>query len=111
MSALASALAKTRRRQIPFLFLLYIVAYLDRINVGFASLQMNRALGFSATTYGFGAGIFFVSYVLFEVPSNVILARVGARLWIARIMPVLVLLAFAAAFSLIAAMRFRWEES
>lgn len=86
MSALASALAKTRRRQIPFLFLLYIVAYLDRINVGFASLQMNRALGFSATTYGFGAGIFFVSYVMFEVPSNVILARVGARLWIARIM-------------------------
>src|SRR5262245_14689323 len=86
MSALAVALAKARRRQIPFLFLLYIVAYLDRINVGFASLQMNRALGFSATTYGLGAGIFFVSYVLFEVPSNMILARVGARLWIARIM-------------------------
>jgi D-galactonate transporter len=86
MPALASALAKTRRRQIPFLFLLYIVAYLDRINVGFASLQMNRALGFSATTYGLGAGIFFIGYVLFEVPSNIILARVGARLWIARIM-------------------------
>ena len=81
-----SALAKARRRLIPFLFLLYIVAYLDRINVGFAALQMNRALGFSATTYGFGAGIFFLSYVLFEIPSNVILARVGARLWIARIM-------------------------
>jgi D-galactonate transporter len=86
MSALASALSKTRRRQIPFLFLLYIVAYVDRINVGFASLQMNRALGFSATTYGLGAGIFFISYVLFEVPSNIILARVGARVWIARIM-------------------------
>lgn len=86
MPVLASALAKTRRRQIPFLFLLYIVAYLDRINVGFASLQMNRALGLSATTYGLGAGMFFVSYVLFEVPSNIILARVGARLWIARIM-------------------------
>jgi ACS family tartrate transporter-like MFS transporter len=86
MTPLASALAKARRRQIPFLFVLYIVAYLDRINVGFASLQMNDALGFSATTYGFGAGIFFVSYVLFEVPSNVILARVGARRWIARIM-------------------------
>lgn len=83
---LDSALAKVRRRLIPFLFLLYIVAYLDRINVGFASLQMNRALGFSATTYGLGAGIFFVSYVVFEIPSNVILARVGARLWIARIM-------------------------
>jgi len=81
-----SALAKARRRLIPFLFLLYVVAYLDRINVGFAALQMNQALGFSATTYGFGAGIFFLSYVLFEIPSNVILARVGARLWIARIM-------------------------
>jgi MFS transporter, ACS family, tartrate transporter len=80
------ALAKARRRLIPFLFLLYIVAYLDRINVGFASLQMNAALGFSATTYGLGAGIFFLSYVVFEIPSNVVLARIGARLWIARIM-------------------------
>ena len=79
-------MAVARRRLIPFLFLLYIVAYLDRINVGFASLQMNQALGFSATTYGFGAGVFFLSYVLFEIPSNVILARVGARVWIARIM-------------------------
>jgi ACS family tartrate transporter-like MFS transporter len=78
--------AKARRRLIPFLFLLYIVAYLDRINVGFAALQMNAALGFSATTYGLGAGMFFLSYVLFEIPSNVMLARVGARLWIARIM-------------------------
>src|SRR5881275_1742227 len=83
---LAAVLAKVRRRLIPFLFLLYIVAYLDRINVGFAALQMNQALGFSSTTYGFGAGIFFLSYVLFEVPSNVILARIGARVWIARIM-------------------------
>jgi len=83
---IAPVLAKARRRLIPFLFLLYIVAYLDRINVGFAALQMNRALGFSATTYGFGAGIFFLSYVLFEIPSNVILASVGARRWIARIM-------------------------
>jgi MFS transporter, ACS family, tartrate transporter len=82
----APALAKARRRLIPFLFLLYIVAYLDRINVGFAALQMNEALGFSSSVYGFGAGIFFLSYVLFEVPSNVILARVGARVWIARIM-------------------------
>ena len=83
---LALVLAKARRRLIPFLFLLYIVAYLDRINVGFAALQMNQALGFSATVYGFGAGIFFLGYVLFEIPSNVILARVGARIWIARIM-------------------------
>src|SRR5437016_6069001 len=83
---LVSAVATVRRRLIPLLFLLYICAYLDRINVGFASLQMNQALGFSATTYASGAGIFFLSYVAFEVPSNVILARVGARLWIVRIM-------------------------
>jgi ACS family tartrate transporter-like MFS transporter len=82
----AAAVAKARRRLIPFLFLLYIVAYLDRINVGFAALQMNEALGFSARTFGFGAGIFFVSYVAFEIPSNLILARIGARIWIARIM-------------------------
>ena len=85
-TALASATSKTRRRLIPFLFLLYIVAYLDRVNVGFAALQMNQALGFSARTYGLGSGIFFLSYVAFEIPSNVMLARVGARLWIARIM-------------------------
>jgi ACS family tartrate transporter-like MFS transporter len=83
---LASAVRRVRRHLIPFLFLLYIFAYLDRINVGFASLQMNEALGFSASTYGLGAGIFFLSYVAFEIPSNIILARVGARLWIARIM-------------------------
>ena len=81
-----SALTKARRRLLPFLFLLYVVSYLDRINVGFAALQMNDALGFSSVTYSFGAGIFFLSYTLLEVPSNVILARVGARLWIARIM-------------------------
>jgi len=80
------AIRKARRHQIPFLFLLYIVAYLDRINVGFAALQMNEAIGLSATAYSIGAGIFFVSYAIFEVPSNVILARIGARRWIARIM-------------------------
>ena len=85
-TALANATSKARRRLIPFLFLLYIVAYLDRVNVGFAALQMNQALGFSASTYGLGSGIFFLSYVAFEIPSNVMLARVGARLWIARIM-------------------------
>jgi MFS transporter, ACS family, tartrate transporter len=85
-AALSSALQKVRRRLIPFLCLLYIVAYVDRINVGFAALQMNKALGFSATTYGFGSGIFFVSYILLEIPSNVVLAHVGARRWIARIM-------------------------
>lgn len=83
---LASAAGRVRRRLVPFLFLLYIFAYLDRINVGFAALQMNEALGFSAAVYGFGAGIFFLSYTAFEIPSNIILARVGARRWIARIM-------------------------
>ncbi|HJZ78009.1 MAG TPA: MFS transporter [Vicinamibacterales bacterium] len=82
----ARVVAKVRRRLIPFLFLLYIVAYLDRINVGFAALQMNASLGFSSTVYGLGAGIFFLSYTLFEIPSNIMLARIGARLWIARIM-------------------------
>lgn len=81
-----SALRKVRWRLIPFLFLLYIVAYLDRVNVGFAAIDMNRDLGFSAAVYGLGSGIFFLSYTLFEVPSNLILARVGVRVWIARIM-------------------------
>ena len=82
----AVALAKARRRLLPFLFLLYVVSYLDRINVGFAALQMNAALQFSSVTYSLGAGVFFLSYTLLEIPSNVVLARVGARLWIARIM-------------------------
>ncbi len=77
---------KVTMRIVPFLFLCYFAAYLDRVNVGFAKLQMLRELGFSETVYGFGAGIFFLGYVLFEVPSNVILHRVGARMWIARIM-------------------------
>jgi len=63
-----------------------LVAFLDRVNVGFAALQMNKDLGFSATVYGWGAGIFFLGYFLFEVPSNIALERVGARRWIARIM-------------------------
>src|SRR6476619_5753493 len=78
--------AKVSRRLLPFLFLLYIVCFLDRVNVGFAALQMNRELGFSPAMYGLGAGIFFLGYVLCEIPSNLILARVGARIWIARIM-------------------------
>jgi ACS family tartrate transporter-like MFS transporter len=79
-------MAKVSLRLIPFMFLLYIVSYLDRVNVSFASLQMNAALGFSAQIYSLGAGIFFIAYFIFEVPSNLILHRVGARLWIARIM-------------------------
>jgi ACS family tartrate transporter-like MFS transporter len=73
-------------RLLPFLFVLYIFNYLDRANVAIAALQMNRDLRFSATAYGFGAGIFSLGYALFEVPSNLVLARVGARYWIARIM-------------------------
>jgi ACS family tartrate transporter-like MFS transporter len=80
------ALAAVRRRLIPFLFVLYLVSYLDRVNVSFAALQMNEELGFSASIYGFGAGIFFLSYVLFEIPSNLLLERFGVRIWIARIM-------------------------
>jgi sugar phosphate permease len=77
---------KVTARLVPFLFFCYLAAYLDRVNVGFAKLQMLKELNFSATVYGFGAGIFFLGYVLFEVPSNIIMHRVGARLWIARIM-------------------------
>jgi ACS family tartrate transporter-like MFS transporter len=79
-------LRKVGARLIPFLFVLYIVAWLDRVNVGFAGLQMNSDLGFSSAAFGFGSGVFFLGYCLFEVPSNLILHRVGARRWIARIM-------------------------
>ena len=81
-----ATMQKVSRRLIPYLFVLYVAAYLDRINIGFAQLQMKSALGFSDTVYGLGAGIFFLGYFLFEVPSNLILARIGARVWIARIM-------------------------
>jgi ACS family tartrate transporter-like MFS transporter len=80
------AFAKAAWRLIPFMGLLYVTSFLDRVNVGFAALTMNRDLGLDATAYGLGAGIFFVGYFLFEVPSNVILERVGARVWIFRIM-------------------------
>src|SRR4051812_31467518 len=75
-------------RLLPFLFLLYIVAYLDRINVGFAALQMKGQLGFSDEVYGLGAGIFFAGYFFFQVPSNLALSKFGARRWIAVIMVV-----------------------
>jgi MFS transporter, ACS family, tartrate transporter len=73
-------------RLMPLLMLGYFCAYLDRVNVGFAALTMNKALGFSAAVFGFGAGVFFVGYFLFEVPSNLILSKMGARRWIARIL-------------------------
>jgi MFS family permease len=82
----ARTYAKVARRLIPFLMLCYLGAYLDRVNVGFAKLQMLNDLHFSETVYGIGAGIFFLGYFLFEVPSNIILHKVGARNWLARIM-------------------------
>lgn len=81
-----STYAKVSWRLIPFLFICYIAAFLDRVNVGFAKLQMQTDLNFSDAVYGAGAGIFFIGYFLFEVPSNIILEKTGARVWIARIM-------------------------
>jgi len=84
--ALQSAVAKAARRLVPFLGLCYMVNFLDRVNVGFAALSMNADLGFTPQMFGLGAGIFFVGYILFEIPSNLALHRFGARIWIARIM-------------------------
>jgi MFS transporter, ACS family, tartrate transporter len=82
----ARTIRKVSARLIPFLMICYFVAYLDRVNVGFAALTMNKSLGLTATMFGFGSGIFFLTYFLFEVPSNLALDRFGARKWIARIM-------------------------
>jgi D-galactonate transporter len=79
-------MARVTWRLLPFLLLLYIISWLDRVNVGFAKLQMNSDLGMSDTAYGLGAGIFFIAYAACEIPSNLALVRFGARLWIARIM-------------------------
>ena len=79
-------IARVSKRLVPFLIVCYFVAYLDRVNVGFAALTMNQDLGLSQTAFGFGAGIFFIAYFIFEVPSNLLLERFGARKWIARIM-------------------------
>ncbi len=85
-----ATLATVTRRLVPLLFLCYIIAYIDRINVGFAKLHLREVLGVSEdkfnSAYGLGAGLFFIGYFIFEVPSNLILQRVGARIWIARIM-------------------------
>ena len=91
-------IARVTKRLVPFLIICYFVAYLDRVNVGFAALTMNRDLNISATAYGLGAGIFFLSYFIFEVPSNLFLERFGARKWIARIMVSWGLLSGATAF-------------
>ncbi len=94
----ARTIGRVTKRLMPFLILCYFVAYLDRVNVGFAALSMNKDLGFTATVFGFGAGIFFIAYFFFEVPSNLLLDRVGARRWIARIMFTWGLVAGAEAF-------------
>ena len=89
---------KVVRHLIPLSIVCYFVNYLDRVNLSFAALEMNKDLGFSATVYGFGAGVFFLAYFLLETPSNLILVRVGARRWIARIMFTWGLLSGAMAF-------------
>ncbi|MEO8627648.1 MAG: MFS transporter [Betaproteobacteria bacterium] len=82
----AGTYKKIAWRLVPFVFLLYVIAFLDRVNVSYAKLQMSADLGFSEAVYGFGAGLFFIGYFILEIPSNLILDRVGARLWIARIL-------------------------
>lgn len=77
---------KTMVRILPFILLLYIIAYLDRVNLGYAALQMNAELALTAEVFGLLSGIFFIGYFFFEVPSNMIMNKVGARMWIARIM-------------------------
>jgi ACS family tartrate transporter-like MFS transporter len=90
--------SKITWRIIPFLFILYIVSYLDRANIGYAALQMNKELALSSEAFGFISGIFFIGYFLFEVPSNVILKKYGSRIWIARILISWGLLATLSAF-------------
>jgi MFS family permease len=85
-TAASRASRKAAQRLIPFLILCFVIAFLDRVNVGFAALTMNKELGLTAEMFGFGVGIFFLGYCIFEVPSNLILEKVGARRWIARIM-------------------------
>ena len=82
----ARTIRKLRARLLPFIFILYVLAYLDRINIGFAALTMNRELGITAQQFGLVAGIFFFGYFLFEIPSNLLLHKIGARIWIARIL-------------------------
>ena len=81
-----AVLRQVRRRLVPFAFLCYVAAYIDRVNIGFAATELQRDLGLSSGQYGFGAGLFFLGYCLFEIPSNLLLEKVGARRWIARIM-------------------------
>ena len=93
-----AVISRVTRRLIPFAFICYVVAYIDRVNIGFAARQLQQDLGLTATEFGIGAGLFFLGYCLFEIPSNLVLERVGARLWIARIMIVWGLVSMATMF-------------
>src|SRR5207253_2780895 len=90
--------ARCARRLVPLIAVLYFVNYVDRVNVGFAALTMNRDMSFSPSVYGLGASLFFAGYLLFQIPANVVLERVGARRWIFSIMAVWGALSMATAF-------------
>src|SRR5215475_12815544 len=80
------AFQKVRVRILPFVFLFYVIAFLDRVNIGFAALTMNKELGITSQQFGLLVGIFFLGYFIFEIPSNLLLHKIGARIWIARIL-------------------------
>ncbi len=89
---------KLQRRILPFVMLLYFVSFLDRVNVGFAAFSMNKAIGLTSSMFGFGSGIFFAGYIIFQVPANLIMLRVGARVWIGRVVIAWGLVSVASAF-------------
>src|SRR4051812_35270125 len=95
----AATMRRVSMQLVPFLMICYIIAYIDRVNAGFAALQMNQHLGLTAAMFGFGATLFYIAYTAFEIPSNVLMAKVGPRLWIARIMITWGLCGVAAAFA------------
>jgi sugar phosphate permease len=97
--ALDEAFQLTRRRLVPFLLLMYILSFLDRANIGFAKQAFQASAGISDAAYALGAGLFFLTYALLEVPSNLIMHRVGARIWMARIMVTWGLIAAAMMFA------------
>src|SRR5260370_36751785 len=86
MASAQRTIQKLRMRIIPFVFVLYVISFLDRINIGFAALTMNKELAITSQQFGLVAGIFFFGYFLFEIPSNLLLHKLGARIWIARIL-------------------------
>lgn len=97
-SALQSAISKVKRHVLPLFVIMFIVNYIDRVNIGFVRAHMEHDLGIGAAAYGLGAGLFFIGYALFEVPSNILLQKVGARIWLTRIMLTWGLVAAAMAF-------------